>query len=620
MNWRFSEELGPALIPVIGWRPALWIRFSLIGLAVLVGKFLFASEFGFYEDDYLQILPFYGTRWDQVLGLMWSELRTWPHGEPIGFAINDLHAYLVTRFDSLAVPYVLGAVLITVSGCLFYVLVRRSLPDFAAFIGACVFVLYPVDTSEQIIANQPAQVLNLILILLALLLYRRHRVWAYALALCVLLNYEHFFLPFVAAPFFLERGERLSLRKCISHGFFIASSCALLILVRDFIGEARARGVLVDSAQVLTRVPSAVGIGLLNSLTTFFARILDAFLHGDFFSWTVVLVIGFCFGIALGPLKSLSLAGSAGRRTRKDILLIGFGALVAAGSGYVLAFRPDNYPPVLNLGRLSGFNAPASIGICLLVACAISLALRLGEAGRFATKWLSIIAISALVAAGVYIQRVDYVASWANQKLLLRQLLATSGSWKPDTTVVIDMDQSECKPFETPGFSLTWLSFDLTYVPRYLIDFNALPLGRLPDGQTLQPSEAGFSQLSIRLLDGNLTYPRAIGYSKYSDVAVAETGCVRLELPIADPLFRVFLKDGNFQLFRMRDRKLERVKDPIWSIAGVSLKQDESIDETRAPLSLSPVGKMLLGDAPLWPSVEGGKMYPNQVPFKDLQQ
>ena len=90
------------------------IRYLLIILISLIGKFLFASEFGLYEDDYLQILPFYGTRWDQVLGLIWSDLRTWPHGEPIGFAIADLHAYLVTRFDSLAVAYLLGFFLVAV--------------------------------------------------------------------------------------------------------------------------------------------------------------------------------------------------------------------------------------------------------------------------------------------------------------------------------------------------------------------------------------------------------------------------------------------------------------------------------------------------------------------------
>jgi hypothetical protein len=175
---------------------------------------------------------------------------------------------------------------------------------------------------------------------------------------------------------------------------------------------------------------------------------------------------------------------------------------------------------------------------------------------------------------------------------------------------------------DTPGFSLTWICFDLTYVPRYLIDFNALPVGRLPDGQPAQPSEAGYSQLSARLLNGNLTHPRAIGYSQsqYTEVAAAEPGCVRLGLRMADSPFRVFLRKGSFQLFRIRDQKLERVNDPLWSIAGFELKQDQSIDQTRAPLPLSPVGKNLLGDVPLWPSVHGGRMYPTQFPFKDLPQ
>ena len=595
------------------------IKYLLIILVSLIGKFLFASEFGFYEDDYLQILPFYGTRWDQVLGLIWSDLRTWPHGEPIGFAIADLHAYIVTRFDSLAVAYLLGLFLVALNGCLFYRLARRLGSDFAAFIAACVFVLYPADTSEQIIMNQPWQLLNLTIVLLAFLFYRKRMIVSYGLGLCSLLIYEHFFFPFVAAPFLIEKGDKFSLRRCLLHGIFIVAGASCMIAVRSLIGEHRAQGVLTNPGDVLWKIPSAVGIGLINSVVTMWTRILDALLHGDFLTWSIIFAV--CVSLVLGlRMANLVREGAInGYRTRKDLLITAGGAILAAAAGYVLAFRPDDYPPVLNLGRLAGFNAPASIGVCLLIACAVSFALRAGGIVSRVVTWVSILVVGGLTAVGVYIQRVDYVASWAHQKDILRQLLATSGTWKPDTTCLIDVEHSDLKPISTPGFSSSWLCFDLTYVPRYLIDFPALPIGKLPEGTTLHPSEGGYSQLSIRLLDGNMIYPRAIGYSRYFDTAKPESGCVRVEAVSSDPLFRIFLKDGNFQLFQIHGQKLQRVIDPKFSLANVELKQDPNIDPAAKPLPLSRPGKILLGDSALWPSVDGGKQYPTTLPFKDLQ-
>jgi hypothetical protein len=594
-------------------------KYLLIALVSLIGKFLFASEFGFYEDDYLQILPFYGTRWDQVLGLIWSDLRTWPHGEPVGFAIADLHAYFVTRFNTLAVAYFLGFLLVALNGCLFYRFARRLGSDFAAFIAACVFVLYPVDTSEQIIMNQPWQLLNLTIVLLAFLCYRKRMILSYGLGLCSLLTYEHFFFPFAAAPFLIEKGDKFSLKRCILHGLFIVSGASCMIVVRTLIGEHRAQGVLTDPGEVLWKAPSAIGIGLANSLVTTFTRLVDVLLHGDFFSWSIIFGIGLTLVLGLRTSILTEDLAIGGYRTRKDLLITAGGAIFAAAAGYVLAFRPDDYPPVLNLGRLSGFNAPASIGICLLVACGTSYALQAGRRVSRVITWASVLVVACLTAVGTYIQRVDYVASWAHQKDLLRQLVATSGTWKADTICVIDLDHSDLKPVSTPGFSSSWLCFDLCYLPRYLIDFPALPKGTLPPGTTLQPSEGGYSQLSIRLLDGNMIYPRAIGYSRYMDTVKMESAGLRVDSIAADPLFRIFLKDGNFQLFEIHDQKLQRVEKPAWTIGNVELRQDSAADSGQKPLALSRAGKILLGTTTLWPSVDGGKQYPTTLPFKDLK-
>jgi len=592
---RAPVDSQPAFIP---WRlGGIKLRYLLIFAFAFVGKFLFVSEFGFYEDDYLQILPFYQHNLWDTIRIAWADLRVWPHGEPIGFAIADLHAYFVTRFDTLLVGFLLGLVLVALNGCLFYRLARRFLPDFPAFIAACVFVLYPADTSEQIIMNQPWQLLNLTFVLLAFLFYRRNITLSYGLALCSLLTYEHFFFPFAAAPFFLERGERFSFKRCLSHAFFIVISATSMILMRDFIGEARARDVTASPGEVLTKIPSSIGLGLSNSFETLYARISDALVHGGSVSWGITILAGISIALILRRRNSEE-PDSAPENERPEhswhqLLIIAGGALFAAAAGYVLAFRPDNYPPILNLGRLSGFNAPASIGVCILIGCAITAISRLSTVTREIVAWVSAGAVGALVSVGVYIQQVDYVASWDQQRSLLQQLFATSNTWKPDTVIVIDLDNSDCRSVSTPGFPVYWLCIDLPDVPARLMHIYAVQ----------------------ELTKDQHVCPIAIGYSQYTASAVDEPGGIRLETENHEP---IHVKDGNFQLYQVHRGRLVRVSDPIWSIAGVQLHQQLLPDTQVWSLPLSKAGMVLLHgdqDHALWPSVGGGIMHPTNPPF-----
>lgn len=581
--------VNPAPAFIFRWKLGdITVRYLLIFVFALVGKFLFDSQFGFYEDDYLQILPYYQYSLGDAIAHAWWDLQHWQHGEPLGFAIADLHAYFVTRFDTLLVGFSLGLILVGLNGCLFYRLARRFFPDFPAFIAACVFVLYPADTSEQIIMNQPWQLLNLTFVLLAFLFYRRNITLSYGLALCSLLTYEHFFFPFAAAPFFLDRGERFSIKRCISHGCFIVLSATCLILARDFVGESRAREVTGSPSEVLLKIPSAVGLGLSNSVETLFARISDAIVHGGPVSWRIIILAGVLIVLIFRRKNSAEPDGASENKPEhslRELLIIAGGAIFAAAAGYVLAFRPDNYPPILNLGRLSGFNAPASIGVCILVGCVITAVGRLNKVAREVVAWVSAGAVGALVAVGVYIQQVDYVASWDQQRSVLQQLFATSRTWTPNTVLVIDLDNSDRKSVATPGFPVSWVSVDLPDVVPQLMHVLA------------------FREFT----KDHQACPMAIGYSRFMTPAAAEPGGVKLDIADHDP---IHIKDGNFQLFQIHHGQLTRVQDPIWTVAGVQLHQEVLQAVRQWPLPLSKAGMILLQGNVLWPSVDRGIMHP----------
>jgi hypothetical protein len=561
------------------------LRYLLIFAVAFFGKFLFASGFGFYEDDYLQILPLYPLNLGDALQRAWFDLRTWTHGEPIGFAISELHAYFVTRFDTLLVGFLLGLILVSVNGCLFYRLARRFFSDFTAFVVACLFILYPADTSEQIIMNQPWQLLNLTFVLLAFLFYRKNITISYGLALCSLLIYEHFFFPFAAAPFFLSRGERFSFKRCISHAFFIVISPTCMILTRDFLGEPRARDVTAAPSEVFSKIPSSIGLGLCNSIQTLFSRIWDAIIHGGSLSWEIIILTGLAIVLVFRRKETPDgISENEPEPSWQDLLIIAGGAVFAAAAGYVLAFRPDNYPPIMNLGRLSGWNAPASIGVCILVGCAITAICRLSGVAREIMASVSAGAVGALVAAGIYIQRIDYVASWDQQRSFLQQLFATSNTWSPDTVLVIDLDNSDRKSMSTPGFPLYWLTIDL------------------PDAVPQLMHILAFREFT----NDHHACPIAIGYLRGMK-SVAEPGGVRLETESHAP---IHIRDGYFQMFQIHHGRLMRVNDPVWSVAGVQLHQQSPEAKRQWGVPLSKAGMILLQGHHLWPSVENGLMYP----------
>jgi hypothetical protein len=346
----------------------------------------------------------------------------------------------------------------------------------------------------------------------------------------------------------------------------------------------------MSPGQVFTKIPSAITMGLGNSIGNLWARVWESLLHTDGEGSTGIILLTAIAIVLVFKNKSSAAEPREEVRTPRDLLIIAGGALFGAAAGYVLAFRPDNYPPILNLGRLSGFNAPASIGVCILIGCIISAGLRLGPLIREAVAWLSIGFAGCLVAVGIYIQKVDYVESWAQQKRLLQELFATSKTWQPNTALVIDLDNSDRRSVSTPGFPIYWLCSDLVDIPARLMHFYAFH---------------EFTQ-------GNQACPVAIGYSQYAGSAIAEPGGVRLEMASSRP---VHVRDGNFQLFQIHHGRLMRVTDPTWSVAGVELHQQVLSETQKWPLPLSKAGAILLQDESLWPSVDTGIMYPTTPPF-----
>jgi hypothetical protein len=567
--------------------------FANLLILSFVGLFLFCSQFGFYEDDYLFVLPTYEWNVQALLLNIQSCLTHWPQGRPVGFALCNLLDFLVTRFNSLEPAFLIACLLVALNGFLFFNFAKQFVPRLAAFVSAALFVLYPPDSSKQMIMLEGFQLLNMTLLLLAFLLYSRSRIaLSYVTAFLCLLIYEHFFFPFVAAPFFLASKKRASVRRWIFHGIYCVGAPLACILVRKLIGEQRAQDVLGNPESVLGKMAAAVGLGLWNSVATFGWRLSDFLRNSQTFYWGIFALV-FAYLIWSRPSwHQPGLPDEQSNGGRKALNLV-LGGAVAWAAGYLLAFRPDNFPPTLSLGRLSGFNAPGSLGFCLVLGGILTFLMRMRSVPQ--QVWLvgSAIVISIFTATCVYVQRIDYVNSWRLQKDFLKQLVRTFPCWQPDTKVVIDLDESDRSTPGTPGFRDGWLSVYPHDVLRFLVSFDTLP--------------------KEQAADGSLIYPAVVACANYFQTKVEPAG-IRLLSPVWNPAWWPLIRGGNFFVLRFHEGVLENVPGSF-RIGNAIFEQQSFASSGRMP-KLSRAGLTLLREERLWSSVKYGKPHPTSLPFR----
>lgn len=436
-------------------------------LVAFLGLYLYVRRFGLYEDDYYFTVGPYLWNWATFKAYLSDAWHSWPQFRPLGFSLTYIITYATAQFGSLLPAYGLGLVLNATNGYLFYRLARKAVRHWIAFTAACVFVLYPADTSKAILMLRGFELANLTMVLSAILLYvNGRRGPAYLLACACLLTYEHFFLPFLLAPFVVEAGRRFSWKKFASHWAFCALLPAALMVARKLAGDVRSTAVIGAPGDALRRMMSACFIGPWTAVSTMVERPWDALLHSSLLQWSMIAV-----GAVVVAWTALRVrpSGPSGARDGSGLGWLLAGGLVCFALGYVIAILPENYPPVVNIGRLSGFNAPASVSACLFLAALAEWILVRTRLPERAAVWAAGIYVGLLISVGIQIQTTDYVASWRAQKQFWTTILATSGEWHPGTSILVDVNQAPKGSFDTIGFPRNWMVFDALMGTRDLM-------------------------------------------------------------------------------------------------------------------------------------------------------
>lgn len=569
-----------------------WLVLFSLGLVGFAGNYLLVERFGVYEDDYFFTTAIYSWSAEQMFAHVTDAWRSWPQFRPLGFSLTHFATWVTAQSESLTPAYVSGLAIQSLNAWLLYLLCSRHTKRPAAFIAAAVFLLYPADTGRTILMLRVFQHLNLTFILTALLLYSNRRpALALLVASCSLLIYEHFYLGILVAPLLVTRLAPIDWLGLLKRYALLAVPPFVLLVSRYLLGDSRAGDVVGSPLDAAGRSLRAMAIGPKTTFLALVERPFDALRHSDSVQWTIIIAVGIVVVAVTWTLRRTEAAPASEPSTPRTWLNLAILSLGCLAASYVLAIRPDNFPPVINLGRLSGFNSPGSIACALTIAALLSILLQQRPRWGLTLLGLSAGYIGLLASFGYEVQRADYARHWAQQRNLWEAVLNTAPEWAEGSPVIIDMDSGDGSNFQTSGFPVFWMVFNA-------------PWG--VDAFTKRPPAVSGTPPPTRAYG----FTRTLGFTEEGAVA-------KLHTPPQDAALRPLIADSKFILFALKDGRLVRSEAP-WTLKSQSyLPKTLTSTGTPAPfvpsrlytmLFLRPRGETVPPSS--WPSYLRGRNYP----------
>jgi hypothetical protein len=338
----------------------------ILACVVLFSLYVRVADYGFYEDDYWGIVPWFKTSAAEMWETTISHLETWPTGRPLNHILPKWFAWLGYHLAGVQGIYFLGFLVHSTNAFLLYLLLRKWLGHWAAVLAGCLFVLLPIDTTRIFLLHS-AHVHSSLTFLLIALLVSRSRYWlaSFPIAGLSLLSYETAFLPFIIFPLFI-----LDRHKRISRGLIHLAGCALVLMivfaVRIHLGDARATSVVSGPGEMIWRLVSSLWIGPETSLRTLAKAVVQAPHAQPPFAFLYAALVGFLLLIAPRLIKEPPVLVEGA--SRQKIAAVFVGGIAAWIFAYALTLT--NYPPTQEAGRLTSTHTAAVLGL----ACAIAAA------------------------------------------------------------------------------------------------------------------------------------------------------------------------------------------------------------------------------------------------------
>lgn len=541
-----------------------WLGLACLALACWVAHFLFAGRMGLYEDDYIYTLGCFDWSWRQVWDEVVRAFTDPVQGRPLNHAFRRALNFVTLRGDTLAWGHSASWALLTANAYLLTRLVRRHTGAAAALMAGLIYLLYPADCSRQILMHQSDLLFGALLCLLGLTAFAagRNRL-GWVAGLCCLLNYESFYLPLLVGPLLAWENTGGS-RRVLRHLLCFALLAGAVAGMRMLVGDTRISGLGAEPDAVILRSLKSLVVGPWSSLKAMLLTPLDALTGAERNEW-----LGIVATLGLVSLSLFLLTRKAGGKVPvRQPGALALAGLIAWGASYALCIRPDNFPPVTLIGRLSGVHAAGAIGCAMLAGAALELALARWQAARrrLALLGLCTLLLALFAGHGVQIQRDEYVRHWEAQGRFWRQVLPLVADLREGEPVLLDTDGPEQAFPITPGF------------PRFgLVNYSPVVLHRVVD----YPGEWK-------------AVPRVFGLWEGCEVSESKDALILRTPPwFWDGLWPE-VREGAFIYLRARGDTLERVTGPV-TIAGKTLNargQEEGVERMKPNRRF----RMLFGD------------------------
>ena len=385
-----------------------FIAALVLACVVLFAHYVRVADYGFYEDDYWGIVPYFKTHANDLWNLTVWHLQHWATGRPLNHILPRWFSWLGYHLAGVQGIYFLGFLVHSTNAFLVYLLLRRWLGQWAAVLAGCLFVLIPTDTTRIFLLHS-AHIHTALTFLLVALLVRRTQFWwaSYPIAGLSLLSYETAFLPFIVFPlFFVDRQKRVSnpadegrnldkarhsnapalqhsalqdptpasrtrtrtklLARFVGWLLHLAGCAAVLAIVfaiRLHLGDSRAASVISDHGEMLWRMASSLWIGPKTCLIILAKAALTA-PHGQppfafLFGALVVLLLVVLPRLIDEPVGT----EGVGRPRIVIVFLAGLASWI-----FAYALTLVNYPPTQEAGRLTSTHVAAVFGLTCAIA------------------------------------------------------------------------------------------------------------------------------------------------------------------------------------------------------------------------------------------------------------
>ncbi|HEY0790895.1 MAG TPA: hypothetical protein VGD78_07505 [Chthoniobacterales bacterium] len=549
---------------------------------VFLAHFLFFARFGLYEDDLIYVLPSLQWTWHDYCFSTQNLISHFVQGRPLYYLFQYAFAYGGWRTGGLEAIHGISYALVCLEALLSFLLLKRLFRPAPAFVGALALVLFPVDTSRQFAMHQAALLLPMCILLAALRLFVAGRLTiAHLAAASLLFFYESYYLLFLVAPLLAAVVRPVSRRTFLAH----AGVWALVLLAvfggRSVFHDPRAEETIGNFGMVLHRALTAPFIGFWNGFSHFFARPIDAWLHASFFEYSVMAVVA---GAVLWGLRTCRSGVPATDEGQREWLAF-LAGIIAWMVPYLLAFRPDYYPPTTDIGRLTGVHAPAAFGAALLVAAGWH---RLGRSTRpaffGAPGFVAALFVAGAAGFGVQVQLSEYVEQWAKQRIF----------WTEVLNQIRDIQNG-----------------DAIFLELNTLDESAMPITKGFRGGALI-NEIYLLPYLIKWPTDLWHRPRLTAYwatSRFHDTAAGRV----VHTPEWQPDLWTEVRDEHLIYFRARHGRLERVAGPV-AICGKTFIARAGPSADLNPLPRTGLFRHLFEPAPdqRWFSLRNAENYPLQ--------